>query len=91
MELSIFKNVKGPETINLRHATLGEQPEPLRGGTDKMGKGSRADRMGHSQASLGSIPALSSSQFVTSSKELLCFRFLVYKMRPTHEPQENHW
>lgn len=39
MELSIFKNVKGPETINLRHATLGEQPEPLRGVQTRWGKG----------------------------------------------------
>lgn len=46
MELSIFKSVKGPETINLRHATLGEQPEPLRGDTDKMGKGLQSRQNG---------------------------------------------
>lgn len=46
MELSILKNVKDPETINLRHAILGEQPKLLRGGTDKMGKGLQSRQNG---------------------------------------------
>lgn len=39
MEPSIFKNVRGPEIINLRHTILGEQPEFVKGDIDKMVRG----------------------------------------------------